>query len=365
MVALEQELTNIDALKEILKVHDDMLSSIENLSSRISKAEKLAQAQVIYDLKNLLEEKRNNLHTFYKGLVLFSLPVFSRQRAATLRRLLGGLATANIYAPSYPLRRSCVEFFQRLDMNPVIAAADTSRLLEQLSLRPLPLSDLPMEADQAPSLSPSSTTSAPPPPSSVFTSHGSFEQLFDRAVIISRGGTLPTAAFHSLSTSSSSPMNGATAISRASEYFGSPVPVAESGTAGGAPGSGGTAKANPLARRGSAVLQSKGGSIANVAGRPVVPPNGYNNSLLSSLFQGEQQYVEEPQSGERNESQRPEDVSPIIGSGNQSSLLRRSTAPFARVNAVSTVSHSNSDQDLASMPVMNENSKAILDDLLS
>ena len=363
MVALEQELTNIDALKEILKVHDDMLSSIENLSSRISKAEKLAQAQVIYDLKNLLEEKRTNLHTFYKGLVLFSLPVFSRQRAATLRRLLGGLATANIYAPSYPLRRSCVEFFQRLDMNPVIAAADTSRLLEQLSLRPLPLSELPMEADQAPSLSPSSTTSAPPPPSSVFTSHGSFEQLFDRAVIISRGGTLPTAAFHSLSTPSSSPMNSATAISRASEYFGSPV--AESGTAAGAPGSGGTAKANPLARRGSAVLQSKGGSIANVAGRPVVPPNGYNNSLLSSLFQGEQQYAEEPQSGERNESQRPEDVSPIIGSGNQSSLLRRSTAPFARVNAVSTVSHSNSNQDLASMPVMNENSKAILDDLLS
>ena len=362
MVSLEQELTNIEALKEILKVHDDMLSSIESLSSRISKTEKVAQAQVIFDLKNSLEEKRANLHTFYKGLVLFSLPVFSRQRAATLRRLLGGLVSANIYAPSYPLRRSCAEFFQRLDMNPVIAAADTSRLLEQLSLRPLPLSELPLELEHVPSSSPSSTASAPSPPTSVFTSHPSFDQLFDRALIISRGGTLPTAAFHSVSITSSSPINSNVSNSRSTEYFGSPT--VEGGVSGLVPGSGGTAKANPLARRGSAVLQSKGASIANGMGRIVGPSTAYNLSSANNQPYSpslEQQPGEDPQSVERIESHRPEDVSSSAGTGSPNGLPRR-TVPFGRVNAVS---HSGSDQDLASMPVMNENSKAILDDLLS
>lgn len=361
MVSLEQELTNIEALKEILKVHDEMLSSIESLSSRISKSEKVAQAQVIFDLKNSLEEKRTNLHTFYKGLVLFSLPVFSRQRAATLRRLLGGLVSANIYTPSYPLRRSCAEFFQRLDMNPVVAAADTSRLLEQLSLRPLPLSELPLELEHVPSLSPSSTSSSPSPPTSVFTTHSTFEQLYDRALIISRGGTLPTAAFHSVPVINSSPINSTISNSRSSEHFGSPS--VDGGSVGGVPGSGGTAKANPLARRGSAVLQSKGGSIANVMGRAAGPSAAFNFSSASNqpYSPSELQPGDEPQI----DSLRSEDLSASANAVASSFPRRTTVVPFGRVNAVSTVSHSNSDQDLASLPVMNDNSKAILDDLLS
>ena len=338
VVALEQELTNLEALKELLRTHDEMLASIESLRSRLFKAEKLAQAQTVSEMKRALEEKRSNLHTFYKGFVLFSLPVFSRQRAASLRRLLGGLIAANCYAPTYPLLRNCVQFFQRLEMSPSLATADTSRLLEQLYLRSLPLGDLPPDAG----LGPGADTAAQA--TSVFTSQPPLAQLYERALIISRGGTLPVAAFNLSKQAAAAVPNGGSlpsSPSSAQESFG--TPTGES--AGGA-----VAKANPLQnRRGSAVLQSRG----STAGRGLVSNPSWTAGSSGQL----------PSDGsEESTSQDFETASSDAAVGLQPAARpnhpRRST-----VSSSLTPSTSNENIGGSSMPIVNDRVMSLIDEL--
>jgi len=238
--------------------------------------------QALSELKRALDEKRASLHTFYKGLALFSLPIFSRHRAATLRRLLGGLVSANFYTPTFLLRKSCADFFLRLNMNPNLATGDSSLLFEQLNLKALSPIDLTLSEDTNNAANNAESNCS----GSIFLSQAPMAQLFDRALIISRGGSLPSlSASLTLSGPSDTPPPTPPSHPNLSSASGDTDGHSHSGPVRG----------NPLAhRRASAVLGSRSGSFH----RGNNANNANNSSSGNAAMTGSPQLVEEVGPGE-------------------------------------------------------------------
>jgi hypothetical protein len=348
MVALEQELGNIESFRELVRVHDELLANIETLSNRQSKAEKAGQALAIADIRRQLEEKRVQLHNFYKGLVLFSLPFYSRQRAATLRRLLAGLVCANHYAPSFSIRRSCVEFFSKLDMAASSAVLDTSRMLEQLFLRPLPAIEYSSSSEDVPAEGPL--------PRSVFPAQAHFAHLLERAMIISIGGTPATASYNLASTTSASFPPETAQSSAATEDV---APATSPAAAGLGQDS---AKGNPLAqRRMSAVLQSRGAGRGGGGGgggwvsSPTLPSSGSADQLASAAEDAGSAGGTPTHAGGR----------PAQAASATRRVLHSSPSFYSSSSSSAPAASSGDNEHTPTTVVSNERVQSILDDLIS
>lgn len=182
---LEQEMAMIESFKELFKMHDEISKSIDNISAKLGKAETSKAANkfdVINTLKKELDEKQKCLVAFYKGFLYFSLPISAKQRAVTLRKLSAAAAASHLTS-SFVYTKACVDYFRSLNINPSSAIAETSRMLELLSIKVL--ERLPDEYDHRTSND-----------LSLFSC--SFEYLYQRGLAIGQGNPPPPA--HSLSS---------------------------------------------------------------------------------------------------------------------------------------------------------------------
>jgi hypothetical protein len=110
---LEQELALVEALKDQLRMHDEMLSGIDSVNSKIAKAEASRHANkfdIMAEQRVVLEERKASLTAFYKGFIYFTLPVAARSRAASLRKFSSTLVAAHL-TTNYALQVACLKFF--------------------------------------------------------------------------------------------------------------------------------------------------------------------------------------------------------------------------------------------------------------
>jgi hypothetical protein len=110
---LEQELSMVESVKELLRLHDEMQTGIDSISAKIVKTEASRSAnkfEQAAEQRIILEERQASLTAFYKGFIYFTLPCCARQRAASLRRLTSMVAAADLTS-CYALQVACVKFF--------------------------------------------------------------------------------------------------------------------------------------------------------------------------------------------------------------------------------------------------------------
>mmetsp|Transcript_24535 Transcript_24535/g.40906 ORF Transcript_24535/g.40906 Transcript_24535/m.40906 type:complete len:746 (+) Transcript_24535:103-2340(+) len=139
-VLLEQELAMVDSMRDLLKLHDDMVSSIESVANKISKAEasrSVSKYELVAEQRAILDERKSLLATFYKGFIFFTLPCLVRQRAASLRKFTASMAAAHFTATN-SLYGACLQFFVDLSLKPSSAMAAMNRELELLRMPLLP-----------------------------------------------------------------------------------------------------------------------------------------------------------------------------------------------------------------------------------
>jgi len=134
--ALEGELSRIESLRELVKQHDDMVGVMGQIGMRLEKAASGKSKDSIPDLQRQLELKQNELSFYYKGFVYFTLPLCARLRTAVLRKAFSYIG-ATALAESCHLRSASLNFFRTMEVSPEAAVIETSRVLDQLSLKPL------------------------------------------------------------------------------------------------------------------------------------------------------------------------------------------------------------------------------------
>lgn len=147
-VLLEQELAMVESLKELLRLHDEMVSGIESMTAKIVKTEASRSAnkfEQAAEQRIILEERQTSLTAFYKGFVYFSLPCSARFRAASLRRFSSFLSASQLTS-SYALQVACLQFFTEiryyepilsLSCENILTRALHSRCVVVASSRPL------------------------------------------------------------------------------------------------------------------------------------------------------------------------------------------------------------------------------------
>lgn len=134
----EYELANIEALKELLKVHDEMVKDIESTNLKIAKLEssKAVKLDQLQEAKRSLEDKQACVAAFYKGFMYFTIPFISRQRASHARRFFSGFICSQM-SNSYTLFKACQEYFTNLVLPVQQVAEETSRMLDLLKVKPI------------------------------------------------------------------------------------------------------------------------------------------------------------------------------------------------------------------------------------
>eukprot|EP00595_Chromulina_sp_UTEXLB2642_P001486 CAMPEP_0196765114 /NCGR_PEP_ID=MMETSP1095-20130614/7616_1 /TAXON_ID=96789 ORGANISM="Chromulina nebulosa, Strain UTEXLB2642" /NCGR_SAMPLE_ID=MMETSP1095 /ASSEMBLY_ACC=CAM_ASM_000446 /LENGTH=399 /DNA_ID=CAMNT_0042122541 /DNA_START=457 /DNA_END=1656 /DNA_ORIENTATION=- len=139
IASLEHEISRMESLRELFKVHDEMISSIESTTNKLNKAEsaKVVKTELVAELKLLVDEQQSCLTAFYKGLLHFTLPMCARLRSITMRRVAKYIASTNLTAHSavQSAALSCLSSL-RVDYNEAIES--TSNALDLLSMKPLP-----------------------------------------------------------------------------------------------------------------------------------------------------------------------------------------------------------------------------------
>lgn len=139
VVALENELALMESMKELFKVHEETLQSIDSISSKLNKTESgkaVNKVELVADLRRQLEEKQHCLMAFYKGIVFFTLPSIARLRSTILRRLSSGLVCANLTS-THTLQQACLTFFSEVSIAPTQAIVEICRTLELLCVKQL------------------------------------------------------------------------------------------------------------------------------------------------------------------------------------------------------------------------------------
>ena len=115
-VMLEQELALVESLKELLRLHDEMVAGIEAITVKIAKTEASRSAnkfELVAEQRVTLEERQTSITAFYKGFIYFSLPTAARQRAATLRKF-SSLMAASQLTTCYSIQVACSRFFAEI-----------------------------------------------------------------------------------------------------------------------------------------------------------------------------------------------------------------------------------------------------------
>ncbi len=264
---MEYEIANVESLKELLKIHDEMVKEIDSYNNKINKLESSRNAKMeqIQDAKRILDDKQSCLNAFYKGFIYFTIPFIARQRASYIRRFFSGQICSTM-SNSYTVFKACQEFFKQLMLPAQQVAEETSRMLELLNVRPiakLPYEDLEGQFLNENNSSNSPTSGGKSPTqlksSNLFLSYESdgLNGLFERALSISQkkplvkntpAGTAALTTHLFTSSVASTPMSNPNATNTASTATNNTT-TAETPVAPATP-------ANPLARRGSAVVRT-------------------------------------------------------------------------------------------------------------
>lgn len=157
----------MEAFRELLKQHEEMIASMTAMGVRLEKASSGKTKDSVPDLTKQLDMKQAEIANFYKGFVYFTLPMCSRMRSHALRQASLYMASIQL-AEASSMRTSSLKFMEDMQCHPTQLVQDSCRKLELLSIKPFDQSvveygDL------------SSFMQAPPPPPIL---HG----LFDAAV---------------------------------------------------------------------------------------------------------------------------------------------------------------------------------------
>ncbi|RYH24950.1 hypothetical protein EON65_16105, partial [archaeon] len=151
---LEQELALVDAMKDLLKYHDEIQASIVTITNKMN----TAKPDALHDLQDNLMQKNLNLHMFYAGFVYFSLPLAARMRAYNMRKF-SSTYVASQCAMSYTLHKACTDYFVNMKVSCYHATEESNAIFSILHTLPIP--NIPSNAGED-SESDSESTSAIP-----------------------------------------------------------------------------------------------------------------------------------------------------------------------------------------------------------
>jgi hypothetical protein len=203
--ALEYEMNRYYALKEICKVHDELVSFIDAQKLKLDRMDQ-TKYEKYQEIRRTLDEKKQLLALFYKGLLHFTLPMAARDRAINLRRAFSQTEVAMI-ASADGLSACGLTFLKDISVNRATAAASTGTVLEQLSIKSLegsaedatasPWPELPplpqpcfglLRSAQGfvsiPTPAPAAPTIPPVPPSATAQSSRSIQETLDERDVI-------------------------------------------------------------------------------------------------------------------------------------------------------------------------------------
>lgn len=137
LVALfEYEIASIEAIRELLKWHDDTIKDIEVHKNKVKMYDKIEKFEKqINEWKNLITEKEKLIQYYYKGLIFFTLPFISRQRAYNYRKFFSSRITT-LQSTSYCIFKASEAYFNQVILNTELVNEDTSRTLEILKVKP-------------------------------------------------------------------------------------------------------------------------------------------------------------------------------------------------------------------------------------
>jgi len=134
ITAIEHELSRMESIRELLKVHDEMIHTIEGITSKLAKIED-RKASNNAELKLLLDEKQTCLAAFYKGLLHFTLPICSLMRSLAFKRAFAYLG-AELLTSHSKISEESLNFFSALNINYSEIIQEGSHCLDLLSLKP-------------------------------------------------------------------------------------------------------------------------------------------------------------------------------------------------------------------------------------
>lgn len=134
VIVLEQELAMIDALKDLIKVHDDLCTSIQSVQNKMRSTN---NPDNMRELGESLQEKKQELKIFYSGFMYFTLPLAARQRASNFRRFGASYVSCQT-AQSYLLHKACEEFFKSSQMSSFRAIEESNKGFQLLQILPIP-----------------------------------------------------------------------------------------------------------------------------------------------------------------------------------------------------------------------------------
>lgn len=131
--AIEHELNQMGAFKEMLKVHEEMMVAHGTLILKLEKEQMGTNVLKIEEVKAKLaiaEEDRSN---FYKGFIYFTLPMHARHRGVAIRSAYSCHAAVKLAEASQAFAASH-EYFINMKMHPMTAANECNQVLASLKL---------------------------------------------------------------------------------------------------------------------------------------------------------------------------------------------------------------------------------------
>jgi hypothetical protein len=135
---LEHELLRLLSLRELLKLHDDTVTTIDSLRIKVEKMDATPSTKLeqLNEMKRQLENKQFHLNSFYKGFYSFTLPLQSKEKSKIIRQLITNYG-ATALVTSNTLLRSSQILLKELSISPTMAISETSQILDLLTLKPL------------------------------------------------------------------------------------------------------------------------------------------------------------------------------------------------------------------------------------
>jgi len=131
--AVEHELNQMSAFKEMLKIHDDMMLAHGTLIIKLEKEEMGQNSAKIADYKIRLAAAGEDRSNFYKGLVYYTLPMHARHRGYAFRAAYSSMAAVKLMEASQAHTAS-LEFFRAMQVHPNTAASGANEVLASLKL---------------------------------------------------------------------------------------------------------------------------------------------------------------------------------------------------------------------------------------
>lgn len=238
LAILEFELGMVESFRELFKIHEEMVRGIEQLASKIQKAEASKssnRAEVLQELKTNMDEKVACLNAFFKGFSFITLPLVARQRAMMFRRLLSAFSLSR-YSSYYMMQDACLTFFASIQLNSEVVMDELFRILDTVDVKKCARVQLPTDERL--------NSSGPETMSFLPVEFLGMNGLFDRGLALSRpeGSSTASSATGGIATHLFTQAVASTSLAANSSGNATPNPPESP---------------NPLARRRSAVLQNQ------------------------------------------------------------------------------------------------------------